>query len=247
MKRHCFTLIELLVVVAIIAVLAAILLPALSAAREAAQVAGCLSNQRQIGFAVVRYVSDNSGWMVPYGAGPHADAGELANAGPLWYQLLKSDGHLGYEPGRAHVLYCPAEKNMGLDHCTYSINRYASGAPSGSSKPRKLDSYQRSPCDVVLVGDQTVVGGPIDTYWSAFGASAFWWSGYHPSYGLGFSWRRHARNMRVTETEVLGGRIVFLLADGHAQAYEASFPSYYPGMDVWFSSPGSPYPELNPD
>jgi prepilin-type N-terminal cleavage/methylation domain-containing protein/prepilin-type processing-associated H-X9-DG protein len=66
MKRaKAFTLVELLVVIAIIAVLIAILLPALSAAREQANSAKCLSNLRQIGQGMNMYAVDNQGWGVP--------------------------------------------------------------------------------------------------------------------------------------------------------------------------------------
>src|SRR5262249_30916070 len=58
--RKGFTLIELLVVVAIIATLIAILLPSLSAAREQARIAMCLSNIRQVVQGSAGYVSEHN-------------------------------------------------------------------------------------------------------------------------------------------------------------------------------------------
>jgi prepilin-type N-terminal cleavage/methylation domain-containing protein/prepilin-type processing-associated H-X9-DG protein len=62
MKRSLdrgFTLIELLVVIAIISILAAILFPVFAQAREKARAIACVSNEKQIGLALLQYLQDN--------------------------------------------------------------------------------------------------------------------------------------------------------------------------------------------
>jgi prepilin-type N-terminal cleavage/methylation domain-containing protein/prepilin-type processing-associated H-X9-DG protein len=64
---HGFTLIELLVVIAIIAILAALLLPALTRAKQRAERAACMNNQRQLVFAWIMYPDDNNNQLTPNG------------------------------------------------------------------------------------------------------------------------------------------------------------------------------------
>jgi len=63
--RSGFTLIELLVAVGVIAVIAAIVLPVFARSRERARQSVCLSNERQLGAALLLYAQDSDGVMAP--------------------------------------------------------------------------------------------------------------------------------------------------------------------------------------
>lgn len=58
-RRRAFTLIELLVVIAVVAILAAILFPVLASAKTSAKKTVSISNQKNIGLALIGYSSDS--------------------------------------------------------------------------------------------------------------------------------------------------------------------------------------------
>ena len=80
--RRGFTLIELLVVIAIIAILAAILFPVFAQARGKARQTSCISNNKQMGLAILMYAGDYDE-MLPWGA---SNAGATTTT---WYDLVE--------------------------------------------------------------------------------------------------------------------------------------------------------------
>lgn len=62
-KFPAFTLTELLIAVTIIGLLAALLFPVFARARENARRTTCLSNERQLGMAIMQYAADNDSYF----------------------------------------------------------------------------------------------------------------------------------------------------------------------------------------
>ena len=240
-KKHTlgFTLIELLVVIGIVAMLAAILFPVFQQVRGKGRQTLCLSNERQLGLALIAYQQD-SDERFPNGVSP-------ADGRPFWAGEGWAGQCFAYVKNAA-LLRCPDDQtpSAGAHNQTvsygYNIDLVAGGGYfGGGAAPmgRSLAELAAPARTVVLFEVSGVTANLSNT---AEGAAPQFVPGANFSAsGTGLDNRLYAQTTTVTSpnnqyaTGTLGGRLpvppsqfhlplgrhgggsCFLLADGHVR------------------------------
>jgi len=206
-----FTLVELLVVVAVVALLASLLLPALTASRAEARRVACLSNQRQIGLAILTYAQD---YDDVFPIAHYFDAERPAYVAwdtitPLGDPNHAEPGLIWRHVGHVAVQQCPSyfgpsmttgDPYTGYNYNTTYIGRgqYERPYRDMSDAPARAAQIRR-PAETALVGD----GG------YAAGANKFMRATLDPAEDLASAGTQAYRHRDVTNV---------LFVDGHAES-----------------------------
>lgn len=138
-QQSGFTLIELLVVIAIIAILASILFPVFAQARSKARQTACLSNQKQIGSAIMMYTQDydetlpgnstlnTNGITDPRWPSPAISAHSAGLKEPLGWMQPYDGANAGTHRIWAREIQ-PYVKNLAVFHCPETKLRSQDGS-----------------------------------------------------------------------------------------------------------------------
>ncbi len=154
--RRAFTLIELLVVIAIIAILAAILFPVFQKVRENARRTACLSNEKQLGLALMQYVQDNNE-TYPSGA--------LLSANPVFPTGLGWAGECFSYVKSTRLYGCPDDTTTPVVQAGNTVGYPVSYGFNLTSSGASLSDFNASASTILLfevAGDPAMINDPSE-------------------------------------------------------------------------------------
>jgi len=183
-----FTLIELLVVIAIIAILAAILFPVFAQAREKARAITCVSNEKQMGLAMMQYVQDNDEqypilqYYVPATFDWYAEVMPYIKNG-----ANDTVGGVDYNYGQGGIWNCPdfpqdyTGIGVGLPFAEYGMIRGLAGEPGNNVPAANLADIDK-PADEAMIIEHgaawyTPWGGADQNDWPYIETQESAWTG----------------------------------------------------------------------
>ena len=235
-----FTLVELLVVIAIIAILSAILFPVFAQAREKGRQASCVSNECQMGMALMQYVQDNN---EAYPNGLNFNGAEPIWAGQGWagqcFPYIRnvalfrcpSDSSLAATAENAAVSYAYNINFVSYqdeDEIPYGLSSAQLTAPARSVLLFEVSNVH---ANVAAEREGAVPGGVEGTDFSASAngldhrlyARKDWSTGSEHQYATGYLGGRPASNDPAAKTQFAAvegrhsGGSDFLFGDGHCR------------------------------
>ena len=205
-KFRSFTLIELLVVIAIIAILAAMLLPALSAARERARSAKCLSNLKQCALASQLYGNDNYGWICTQ---------RKSSSGTQWTQWLIRFEYI--QETEAAPFGCPSLEPFRYD-LSIAAHYYTYATRGRFPASRSTANPQSINVDTECFSGHTLTSFDMNNIRSTPEDFVLYGDSWSTSYNKQISTFTHTKNSTSHFYEAHNGYINGSYLDGHAEA-----------------------------
>ena len=182
MKKK-FTLLELLIVIAVIAILTSLLLPSLNSARKKAAMIQCMTQNSNIGKAMIMYTGDCDGYFV-FTSSTSAPTGDYN-----WAESIEKL-YLGNRKRSITQVpagwWCPAfpreilpQQRFDPNNCTWAANLYH------TAKDGKIianGTLSRKRINIVKNASQVIMNGDSDT---AVHVASFWKAPTWGSPGIG--------------------------------------------------------------
>ena len=238
--KSAFTLIELLVVIAIIAILAAILFPVFAQVREKARQATCVSNEKQIGLAILQYTQDYDENLPPSNYND-----PLKPTSPsTWMFIIDAYVKAGYPHSAAatgssvaSVFSCPDFQATAVTANATPAHSYVAnsnimpawitgtGQTEFTNPPVSLAAL-RSPAKVVLIGE-AAGGSRIFTYGDDVNTSPV-----IPGQTAAVFGSTQAIYLRARLRHAGGSN--YLFGDGHAKWFRGPGKSFTPTGSTWY-------------